>query len=88
MGGVRIKYLSDLINISSVIEEKLVDSGVDTPERLRELGSKEAFVSVREKYPSTCQNVLFALEGAIQGIRWFRLTDEEKEELKTFFSSL
>ncbi|MDF2822272.1 MAG: TfoX protein [Clostridiales bacterium] len=81
-------YLSDLINISEVIEEKLVESGIETPERLKELGSKLAFVQMREKYPTACKNILFALEGAIQGIRWFRLTDEEKDILKDFFSSL
>jgi hypothetical protein len=37
---------------------------------------------------NACLNVLFALEGAIQGIRWYILDDRKKNELKEFYDCL
>jgi predicted nucleic acid-binding OB-fold protein len=37
---------------------------------------------------NACLNVLFALEGAIQGIRWHILDDRKKNELKEFYDCL
>jgi len=35
-----------------------------------------------------CINMLYALEGAIQGIRWHGLSKERKLELKEYYNSL
>ena len=43
--------LSDLQNIGKVLEARLVEAGVDTPETLRELGSREALVRLRKADP-------------------------------------
>ena len=56
--------LSDLQNIGKVLEARLVEAGVDTPETLRELGSREALVRLREADPGACVRELYALEGA------------------------
>jgi DNA transformation protein len=80
--------LSKLPNISKVIEEKLNESGVETVARLQELGSKEAFVRIRLRDNTACVNMLCALEGAIQGIRWHQLADDKKQELKAFYKTL
>ncbi len=37
---------------------------------------------------SACLNMLYALEGALQGIRWHYLLEEDKEDLKKFFESV
>ena len=63
--------LAKLPNISKVNEEKLLAAGIDTPERLRQLG-----------------NMLYALEGAIRGVRWHDLPKEVKDELKAFHRTL
>lgn len=80
--------LSKLPNISKVIEEKLNEVDITTPQELYEIGSKEAFIRIRLKDPTACVNMLCAIEGAIQGIRWHNLSDDIKAELKSFYNSL
>lgn len=80
--------LSKLPNISKVIEEKLNEVDITTPQELYEIGSKEAFIRIRLKDPTACVNMLCAIEGAIQGIRWHNLSDGTKAELKSFYNSL
>ncbi len=80
--------LKKLPNISEIIAGKLVASGIDTPEKLMKIGSKEAFLKIRLIDNTACLNLLHALEGAIQGIRWYGLSKETKSELKAFYKSL
>ncbi len=80
--------LSKLPNISKVIEEKLNDAGIETIAQLRELGSREAFVKIRLRDNTACVNMLCALEGAVQGIRWHQLSEQTKQELKEFHKTL
>ncbi|MFV0400112.1 MAG: TfoX/Sxy family protein [Oscillospiraceae bacterium] len=81
--------LRDLPNISTVNERKLIAAGIDSPEALKELGSREAFLRVREHSdPGACLNMLCGLEGAVRGIRWHDLPPEEKAALRDFFRSL
>lgn len=80
--------LSKLPNISKVIEGKLNESGVETVAQLQELGSKEAFVRIRLRDNTACINMLCALEGAVQGIRWHQLAEDKKQELKAFYKTL
>lgn len=83
-----MKKLSDMPNISKVITEKLEEAGIHSPEELIALGSKNAFTKIRIIDPEACINMLYGLEGAIEGIRWHNLSDEKKDELKVFFRSL
>ncbi len=76
--------LSSLPNIGKTLKEKLNKVGINTPEELISLGSENTLIRIREIDKSGCYNMLCALEGAIQGIRWHRLTKEKKEELKEF----
>lgn len=39
--------LSRLLNIGKVVEEQLVQVGVDTPEKLREVGAKDAWLRIK-----------------------------------------
>lgn len=80
--------LKQLPNISKVIEKKLIDVGIDTPELLNEIGSKEAFIKIKQKDITACVNMLYALEGAVQGIRWHELPDDVKQELKKFYKKI
>jgi len=80
--------LSQLPNIGKVVEEKLQRVGISTQKDLQAVGSKEAFLRLRGEDPGACINMLCALEGAIQGIRWHGLPDEKKQELKMFYQSL
>ena len=80
--------LSSLPNISKVIEGKLSEAGITTIGQLRETGSEEAFRRIRAFDPEACLNMLCALEGAVEGIRWHGLADSRKKELKEFCRQL
>lgn len=76
--------LSDLPNIGKALEKKLIKIGINTPEDLINAGSENALLQIRAIDESACFNMLCALEGAIQGIRWHGLSPERKDELKQF----
>lgn len=80
--------LSSAPNIGEVLSNRLELAGINSPEELRTIGSKEAFLRVREVYPEACINHLYAIEGAVQNIRWHYLSNETKQELKAFYCSL
>ncbi len=78
--------LSKLPNIGKTLEEKLNKVGITTPQELINTGSENALMQIRAHDESACFNMLCALEGAIQGIRWHGLSKERKEELKQFLT--
>lgn len=80
--------LSDMPNIGKELERQLNEVGVNTPDQLIKLGSKEAFLRIKSMDSSACINRLYALEGAVQNIRWHYLPQEIKNELKSFYTSL
>ena len=79
--------LSKLPNIGKVLEKQLNDVGINTDEDLIDLGSKEAWLKIKEVDDSACLNRLMALEGAIQNIRWHDLSQEDKDNLREFYNS-
>lgn len=82
------QLLSDLPNIGTVLQNRLVDAGITTPAELRSMGSRKAFVKIRGIDPGACLDMLYALEGAIRGVRWHRLPATRKSELKSFKEKL
>ena len=79
--------LSKLPNIGKVVEKQLNDVGINTVDELIDIGSKEAWLRIKEVDESACLNRLMALEGAIQNIRWHNLSEEDKKNLKDFYNS-
>lgn len=77
--------LSELPNIGKVVEEQLNQVGINTYEQLKEIGSKDAWLKIKAIDSSACIHRLYALEGAIQGIRKTQLSAEKKAELKEFY---
>ena len=61
--------LSKLPNIGKVVEKQLNDVGINTCEQLKKAGSMEAWLRIKDVDPSACINRLYALEGAIEGIK-------------------
>jgi len=81
--------LLDMPNIGPVLASNLRQAGIEGPEDLIRIGSREAFVLIRETSdPGACLHMLYGLEGAIQGILDSRLTTECKAELKSFLHEL
>lgn len=77
--------LSDLPNIGEVMAGKLTHIGVNGRDDLNEIGSIEAVLRIGEKDLSTCYSMLYALEGAIRGVRWHAIPREERAILKQSF---
>lgn len=82
------QQLTLLPNIGKVVAEKLIQVGIETPEQLKSIGSKNAFIRLRTVDSGACLSMLCGLEGAIQGVRWHSLDKSKKEELKEFIKSL
>ena len=77
--------LTQLPNIGKTISEKLKLAGITNAEELKEAGSEKAFIRLATIDNSACINMLYALEGAINEIRWHNLSPERKKELLNFF---
>lgn len=76
--------LMSMLNIGKEMARKLVSVGIDTPEKLIESGSEEAFFRLKEKYPQVCLVHLYTLEGAVSNVEYNRLSEDKKKELKEF----
>lgn len=77
--------LSKQINIGKDTETKLIQVGIDSFEKLVLAGSEEAFIRLQTVDPGACLNLLYGLEGAIEGIRWNKLSFEKKQSLQQFY---
>ena len=80
--------LTELPNIGNTLARKLELIGITNESKLRSEGSKNAIIKISTlKNSGACLNMLYALEGAIQGIRWHGLDEVQKKELKEFYNS-
>ena len=79
--------MTDLANIGPKLEAQLAEVGIRTPEELKAVGSREAWLRIKAIDPSACLMRLSALEGAIRGIRWHNLSDDIKQEMRAFYHS-
>ena len=78
--------LNKLPNIGNVLANKLKQAEIPNAETLKNTGSEQAIIKIACIDRDTpCIQMLYALEGAIQGIRWHGLSKERKEELSDFY---
>ncbi|MDF2874862.1 MAG: hypothetical protein K0R22_1545 [Sporomusa sp.] len=82
-----MSQLSELPNIGIVLAERLKTAGISDSVALRALGSKAAFMRIRANDQGACLSMLYALEGAVQGVRWHRLDNAVKAELKEYYTA-
>lgn len=80
--------LKQLPNIGNTLAELLVTANIKSSKDLLELGSEKAFIRINTINPEACINMLYALEGATQGIRWHHLDKGRKAELTEFYKQL
>jgi DNA transformation protein len=83
-----MKKMTDLPNIGKTLADILNNIGIENEQQLKELGSENAIIKIATIDRSACLNMLYALEGAIQGIRWHSLDNDRKQELKEFYRLL
>lgn len=81
----------DLRNIGPEMAAKLVAAGIDSPEKLRRLGAKKAFLKLHEtgqfcgRYNAA---YLYALEGAIRDCDWRAIPERLKCGFKKYTAEL
>ena len=81
--------LSKMPNIGKVTERQLIEAGIETPEKLKTAGAKEAFLRIRRfSDPKACVRVLYGLQGAVEGVKDSALDETVKHDLLAFFRTL
>ena len=80
--------LTESPNIGSTLADLLGEIGITHQEELVEMGSTEAIMQLASiDRNRVCLLMLYALEGAVQGIRWHGLSQIKKDELKDFYNT-
>lgn len=77
--------LSEYVNIGKDTEAKLIQIGIDSFEKLVSMGIEQAFIQLQTIDPGACLSLLYGLDGAINGIKWNKLSSERKKELQEFY---
>lgn len=80
--------LSDQINIGKDTEKKLIQVGINSFENLVSIGAEDAFLRVRVIDSGACLSFLYGLEGAIEGIKWNKISPQRKKELQEFIKMI
>ena len=79
--------LRELPNIGTTLEIRLKRVGIATAEDLIAIGSREAWMRIKAIDSTACLNTLYALEGAINGVKWPNLSEGIMNNLKDFYKS-
>lgn len=74
--------LTKLPNIGPKLAENLEKIGIDSYEKLSEKGSVASVIEIGHSDMHVCCNMLYALEGAIRGVRWHNIPKEEREKVR------
>ncbi|SJZ97853.1 TfoX/Sxy family DNA transformation protein [Anaerorhabdus furcosa] len=80
--------LTSMKNIGKEMKKKLESVGIDSVEKLKCIGSKDAFIHLRMKYSNICLVHLYTLQGAIDDIEYHNLPENMKSDLKKFSKEL
>ena len=74
--------LTKLPNIGEKLSAELVKAGVSSADQLRKLGSIETILRLTGGKPLVGYNILYAIEGAVRGVRWHSIPKEELHQLR------
>lgn len=76
------------MNIGKSLEEKLNKVSINSYEELKSLGTNETIIRLKNEGLDPCLNMAYAIEGAIKGVRWHGLSEEEKERVREIFKRI
>lgn len=86
--ATEIKQLAhQLRNVGPKLAEKLIEAGIDSPTKLRQLGAKKAFAKMYatgDAYGDYNAAYLYALEGAIRNCDWLEIPEDVKQDYRTY----
>lgn len=74
--------LTTMPNIGDKLAAELQRVAITSAEQLVELGSVEAAARITRGRPHTGYNMLYALEGAIRGVRWHSISKEDRSRVR------
>jgi hypothetical protein len=80
-----------LRNVGPKLAAKLVEIGIDSPEKPRKIGAKKAFLKMcptGDSYGDFNAAYLCALEGAIRDCDWLDIPEIVKQDYKEFAKDL
>lgn len=90
--GKEVKDLAkQLRNVGPKLAARLVEAGIDSPEKLRRMGAKKAFEKMYadgDSYGDFNAAYLYALEGAIRDCDWLEIPQKIKQEYKEYAQNL
>ncbi|WLQ15726.1 TfoX/Sxy family protein [Hahella aquimaris] len=77
-----IMRLRDLKGLGPKSEKDLIAIGVDTPEKLREIGPVRTFLKLKQASAAKPSlNFLYAMVGAVEDRHWMEIAKSEKTRL-------
>ena len=85
------KLAKQLRNVGPKLAGRLIEAGIDSPEKLKKLGAKRAFETMYARgdaYGDYNAAYLYALEGAIRDCDWLDIPAEVKSEYKQYAQEL
>lgn len=74
--------LAALPNLGAVSAGWLRAVGIESVEELERVGAVTAYLRVKEAFPRCTLNLLYALNGALVGVRWDLLPPSVRAELR------
>ncbi len=75
--------LQELTNLGRISARQLADVGIASESALREVGAIAAFARLRHHFGRAINyNYLYALDGALKGVRWDVMSESEREMLR------
>jgi DNA transformation protein len=80
-----------LRNVGPKLAARMIAAGIDSPEKLRELGAVRAFdlmYTTGDGYGDFNAAYLYALEGAIRDCDWLAIPEEVKQHHKAYAGEL
>jgi hypothetical protein len=74
--------VEDTVNIGKELGKRLRAVGIETSEKLLELGDEAAFKKLTRKFAEdACTHTRLALAGAVRSVRWHGLDEELRAKL-------
>jgi DNA transformation protein len=74
--------LTTLPNIGDKLADELRQVGITSAEQLVASGSVEAALRITRGRPHTGYNLLYALEGAVRGVRWHAIPKTDRARVR------
>lgn len=82
------KSLIELPNIGEVLANKLNLIGISSEKELIHTEIEDIYIKLKQIDDKVCYNMLCAIQGAKEGIRWHNLSIEKKTEIKEIIKCL